>query len=137
MNSEDRIGELEGMVILMEASHERMLRRLDAAEFALERALARPGVATELDRICRGLGTAEVQVLTWVAQRLAKGQAQYGRLDLEHDQRDWTRERSEELGDAVVYSALLELTRIAREGRLVASVEFVKPVSITLTNKHG
>lgn len=58
-----------------------------------------------------GLGDDELRVLCWIADRLCVGQRQYGRLDIVHDPRDWRRERSEEIADALVYSAIDDLKK--------------------------
>lgn len=51
------------------------------------------------------LGDDERRVLVWIAKRLARGRAQYGELDLGSDKRDWRREFTEEVLDALVYAA--------------------------------
>jgi hypothetical protein len=53
-------------------------------------------------------------VLAYLAARLLAGQHAYGRLDLEHDRRDWRKERGEEIADLFVYSAFAELTATQR-----------------------
>lgn len=70
----------------------------------------------ELDGIVSGLGVQEVPVLRYVAQRLAEGQAAYGKLDLERDRRDFEQERAAELADAIVYTAMGELRRVLARG---------------------
>jgi hypothetical protein len=44
-----------------------------------------------------------------LAHRLLEGQKYYGRLDLANDQRDWRRERAQEVADALAYGAFEEL----------------------------
>ena len=56
-----------------------------------------------LEEITRELGPDELRVLKKIAERLAMGQKQYGRLRLAHDARDFRKEAIEELLDAVVY----------------------------------
>ena len=51
----------------------------------------------------------ELRVLLAVAQRLELGRVRYGSLDLSSDGRDWSRELSEELVDAVIYAAIAKL----------------------------
>jgi hypothetical protein len=63
----------------------------------------------ELAAIATELGDDEVRVLLVLARRLAAGQRTYGRLDVAHDQRDWRRERAEELADVLVYTAIAEV----------------------------
>lgn len=57
------------------------------------------------------LGALEKQVLCVLADRLLKGQAQYGALNLRDDKRDWRKERAEELADAMIYDAIEEVSR--------------------------
>lgn len=56
-----------------------------------------------LEEVCRELGPDELRILKKIAERLAMGQRQYGRLRLAHDARNFRKEASEELLDAVVY----------------------------------
>lgn len=60
------------------------------------------------------LGLQEKRVLHLLAQRLLKGQQQYGQLDLRTDKRDWKREKSEELADAMIYDAIEEVASSLR-----------------------
>lgn len=57
----------------------------------------------------RRLGPDELRVLHILARRLLVGQERYGRLDVARDQRDWRRERAEEVHDLLIYSAIAEL----------------------------
>ena len=57
------------------------------------------------------LGDDELRVLAFLAQRLAAGQRQYGRLAIVSDARDWRKERAEEFADAAVYHALVSLAQ--------------------------
>lgn len=71
-------------------------------------AAADPTVA-ELVAVVDELGPEERRVLLALARRLLTGQRAYGRLDLARDERDWRRERAEELADALVYQTIGEL----------------------------
>jgi hypothetical protein len=53
----------------------------------------------------------ELRVLNVIAKRLVLGKGQYGALDIDRDPRDWHRELSEELADAMVYLACAELRK--------------------------
>jgi len=55
------------------------------------------------------LGRDERAVLTQIAERLCVGYADYGRLDIAHDKRDFARERINETFDWLVYDAIREL----------------------------
>jgi hypothetical protein len=68
----------------------------------------------ELHELLQDLGDDELRTLVWLARRLRDGQRQYGRIDLAHDVRDFRRERSEEVGDLLVYSAFAELAAMAK-----------------------
>lgn len=68
----------------------------------------------ELYAICSDLGDDEIRVMLFVAQRLAMGQAHYGKLDLRRDQRDFVREAAEEGADLMVYAACEALRRAVR-----------------------
>jgi hypothetical protein len=52
--------------------------------------------------------------LVVLARRLLTGQERYGHLDLRHDPRDWRRERSEEIEDALLYTAIGEVSAVGR-----------------------
>jgi hypothetical protein len=65
----------------------------------------------ELISVARQLGTDERKVLLLLARRLLKGQATYGLLDVRSDPRDWRKERAEELQDALIYGAIVEVVR--------------------------
>lgn len=73
--------------------------------------MTRADVERQLTAMAAGLGDDELQVLVFVACRLAAGQEQYGRLDIKRDPRDWKRELGEEAADALVYSAILALAK--------------------------
>lgn len=69
------------------------VRRRDA----LERTVSARLMACSLD---------ELRVMDFVLGRLEVGRDRYGHLDLaKHETRSWRRDRAEELGDAVVYTA--------------------------------
>jgi hypothetical protein len=53
----------------------------------------------------------QLDVVGWVIERLAIGNERYGPLDLASDQRDFARERNEEIADALVYQACLALSQ--------------------------
>lgn len=67
--------------------------------------------------VLAGLGADERRVMVVLAGRLRRGAKAYGPLDLATDQRDWEKERGEEVADLLVYSAFDELKRLAREGK--------------------
>jgi hypothetical protein len=69
-----------------------------------------------LDVIDR-LGPDERRVLLALARRLLTGQTTYGMLSVATDGRDWLRERSEELQDALVYTAIAEVAAATRSER--------------------
>jgi len=73
----------------------------------------------EVVRLARDLGADELRCLLWIGRRLAAGQRSYGSLDLAHDGRDFVLEASEELLDAIAYTAMGALRRLDRgpEGR--------------------
>lgn len=62
-------------------------------------------------RLCGELGPDELRVLERVAQRLAMGRKHYGLLNIEKDQREWTKEATEEVLDMSAYLALAMLKR--------------------------
>jgi hypothetical protein len=66
---------------------------------------------TEMENCLAELEPDAIRALTFLAQRLLAGQKAYGRLDLAKDPRDWRKERAEELGDLLVYTAFLQLKR--------------------------
>lgn len=64
---------------------------------------------TELDKLIRLAVTLEpdaLAVLRYQAERMAKGQAEYGPLNLATSTRNWKLEQLEELGDWVNYRAM-------------------------------
>jgi hypothetical protein len=63
------------------------------------------------------LGTEERAVLLVLARRLLLGQRTHGLLSVATDGRDWLRERSEELEDALVYTAIAEVAATLKVGR--------------------
>jgi hypothetical protein len=75
---------------------------------------SREAIERDLDVACAELADDELRVIAYLAARLLAGQLAYGRLDLEHDRRDWRRERGEEIADLLVYSAFAELTATRR-----------------------
>lgn len=62
-----------------------------------------------LDALWAGLGDDERRVLLVIAERLSRGAAQYGQLDVSRDTRDWKQEAHEEFLDASVYLAVRTL----------------------------
>jgi len=74
----------------------------------------------ELGQVLEDLGPDEQRTIAFLARRLLLGQRQYGRLDLEHDARDFATERAEEIGDLLVYSAFAALrATVARPPHVV------------------
>jgi len=65
----------------------------------------------DLENVWTRLGDDERRVLFAIARRLDRGSAQYGRLDIARDHRDWTKEENEEHMDAVVYATIATLKR--------------------------
>lgn len=99
--------------LLAELEHLRRQRdELQASNTKLQQA----GLVDTGDMLA-GLGADERRVLVVLAGRLRRGAKAYGALDLATDQRDWEKERGEEVADLLVYSAFAELTRLAREGK--------------------
>lgn len=80
--------------------------------------------ARSLAEYLRGWSESELDVLGFVAGRLALGRARYGPLDLTRDTRSWRLETSEELGDVLVYSACEALAR--NQGRGVRAVPLAR-----------
>lgn len=77
-------------------------------------ALDAMGQLVRLTAVAEQLGAGEIAVLLLVADRLHKGQAQYGNLDPATDRRDFRREAFEELADACVYLAADRLRGVRR-----------------------
>jgi hypothetical protein len=76
----------------------------------------REATERELDEVCAELGDDERRVLLALARRLLAGQRTYGLLSVATDGRDWLRERSEELEDVLVYTAIAEVAAASRGG---------------------
>lgn len=57
-----------------------------------------------------GIGPDELRVIELIVRRMRHGREHYGPLDVHTDRKDWMREASEELLDAVAYLAM-EVTR--------------------------
>ena len=72
-----------------------------------------------LERLAAGMADDALATLCFVAQRLELGQRNYALLNLETDNRDWARERDEELGDQLVYSACEALSGVVHDADLV------------------
>jgi len=72
-------------------------------------------IRTELDALLCALGTDELRTLRYLAERLLEGQRLYGAVDLANDPRDFLKERAEELGDALIYTAFAELKRRTKD----------------------
>ena len=66
-------------------------------------------VDAELADVVAQLGADERKVLLVLARRLLQGQRTYGLLSVATDGRDWLHEQSEELQDALVYTAIAEV----------------------------
>jgi hypothetical protein len=63
-------------------------------------------LSVQISALVRNLGPEEKVVLLEVAKRLKMGQENYGRFDLKKDRRNWRREMTEELLDAIVYGTV-------------------------------
>lgn len=75
-------------------------------------------VVRELDEIWQiwaMLNEDEREVLLRIARRIFAGQQAYGKMDVEGDKRDFVEERAQELEDALVYTVMAELKRLAAE----------------------
>jgi len=64
-----------------------------------------------LDATLDQLEPDAVATIAYLADRLLMGQRYYGKIDLATDPRDWVKERREELGDLLVYTAFGELKK--------------------------
>lgn len=71
--------------------------------------MTRAEAILDLQSVCQSLGGAELGVLRLLARRLLHGQVKYGQLEHVLDKKDWRLERSEELEDLLVYTAIYEL----------------------------
>ncbi len=71
-------------------------------------------MSAELLDVISELGPDERRVLLALARRLLQGQRTYGLLSVATDGRNWLRERSEELEDALVYTAIAEVAAANR-----------------------
>jgi len=58
-----------------------------------------------LATVANRLGEDELAALLLIAERVAKGETPYGRLDVARDRRDFSREALEEVADALFYIA--------------------------------
>lgn len=67
-----------------------------------------------LDDLLDQLEPDALRVVEYIAKRLLVGQKTYGMLDLAKDTRDWEAERAAEIGDLLVYSAMIELKRAVK-----------------------
>jgi len=57
---------------------------------------------------CNLLPESELLVISQVCQRITQGFLEYGELDLK-EERDWQKELREELVDALVYDAIIQI----------------------------
>ncbi len=89
-------------------------RAVIVAAAATTKHVRRSAGPLELDGELADLGVDERRVLLVLARRLLAGQRHYGRLDVATDRRDWRRERSEEIADLLIYSAIAELAEATR-----------------------
>jgi hypothetical protein len=71
--------------------------------------------SNELQDVLAELGPDELRVLLALARRLLMGQRTYGLLSVATDGRDWLQERSAELEDALVYTAIAEVAAATRK----------------------
>ena len=69
----------------------------------------------ELLDVVAELGADERRVLLALAKRLLMGQRTYGLLSVATDGRDWLRERTSELEDALVYTAIAEVAATTKK----------------------
>jgi hypothetical protein len=81
--------------------------------------IRRRGLVADLGRRLAMRNLDELRVIDALLVRVEKGAAHYGPLDLSRP-RDWQRERSEELLDALVYDVMGQLA--ARDRRALAYV---------------
>lgn len=58
-----------------------------------------------------------LRALIYLADRMWRGQIEYGKLDLKTDPRDWVKERRDEIADLLVYSAFIELKKSVNAAR--------------------
>lgn len=65
----------------------------------------------DLDKVLDQLEPDALRAIAYLADRLLMGQRYYGKIDLATDPRDWEKERRDEIGDLLVYSAFGELKR--------------------------
>lgn len=73
----------------------------------------------DLDKVLDELEPDALRAIAFLADRLLLGQRCYGKIDLATDPRDWEKERRDEIGDLLVYSAFHELKRMTRGGVVV------------------
>jgi hypothetical protein len=64
-----------------------------------------------LFRVLSQLNEDEIRTVTVLAERLYRGQQQYGKIDLATDPRDFRKERAEEIEDLLIYTAFQALRR--------------------------
>jgi hypothetical protein len=79
---------------------------LDCADRYLPTAATMQAQLVRLIGVVKGLEPDAVAVLLLVAERLAKGRARYGNLDVSHDPRCFPVEALEEAADGLVYAAV-------------------------------
>ena len=84
--------------------------------------IRRRGLVADLGRRLAMRNLDELRVIDALLVRLEKGAAHYGPLDLSRP-RDWQRERSEELLDALVYDAIGQLAERDRGERDLFAVQ--------------
>jgi hypothetical protein len=68
-------------------------------------------VRIDLDTAIDQLEPDALRVLEFLASRMLVGQREYGALDLKNDPRDFVKERTEEVGDLLVYTAFETLKK--------------------------
>lgn len=73
-----------------------------------------PAAALALADAYRDWTADELDVLGYLADRLALGRDRYGPLDIDQDGRDWGIEQAEEHEDAVVYAGAKNALRLRK-----------------------
>lgn len=76
-------------------------------------------LATRIHEVVGQLKDGEQEAALVILERMLNGQAAYGPIDIDHDNRDWNEETFEEACDELVYRAFRALA-VARARRLAA-----------------
>lgn len=64
---------------------------------------------TRLLELLDNMGTDEIKVMLYLAERLHAGAKKYGAINLSTDSRDWQEEIRQEVADAIMYSVFRDL----------------------------